>query len=66
MIPNTYYQWKNCIISDCKINLTKDFAIERLAVYNDRNHTQTKEFLRLYGEQHLQNIVNWFTEFLNS
>jgi len=66
MIPNTFHQWKNCIIKDCKINLTKDFAQQRLAVYNDRNNAHTKEFLKLYGEQHLQNIINWFNQFENA
>jgi hypothetical protein len=62
MIPNTFDQWKSCIINNCKINLTKDFARQRLAVYTDRNNTQTKEFLKLYGEQHLQNIMTWFKQ----
>lgn len=62
MIPRTFEQWKNCITNDCKINLTKEFAIKRLTVYQDRNHLETKKFISLYGEQHLQNIINWYTQ----
>ncbi len=60
MTPQTFEQWKNCIINDCKINLTKDFAQQRLTVYRDRKNQETQRFVKLYGEQHLQNIINWY------
>lgn len=62
MIPQTFEQWKNCIVNDCKINLTKDFAQQRLAVYKDKKNNETQKFVSLYGEQHLQNIINWFKQ----
>lgn len=60
MIPQTFEEWKNCIVNDCKINLTKEFALQRLAVYSNKNNDATKKILALYGEIHLQNIINWF------
>lgn len=60
MIPQTFEQWKNCIVNDCKINLTKGFAEQRLAVYKDKKNNETQKFVSLYGEQHLQNIIYWF------
>jgi hypothetical protein len=62
MIPQTFSDWKNCIVSDCKINLTKDFTEERLKIYQNRNNEETKKFVSLYGEQHLQNIIQWFKQ----
>lgn len=62
MIPQTFEQWKNCIINDCKINLTKGFAEQRLAVYKDKKNNETQKFVSLYGEQHLQNTINWFKQ----
>jgi hypothetical protein len=62
MIPQTFEQWKNCIVNDCKINLTKEFASQRLAVYQDKQNPETMKFIALYGEQHLQNIINWFNQ----
>lgn len=59
MIPDTFEQWKNCIINDCKINLTKEFAEKRLAVYQEKQNPETHKFISLYGEQHLNNIINW-------
>lgn len=62
MIPQTFEQWKNCIVNDCKINLTKDFAQQRLTVYQDKKNNETQKFVSLYGEQHLHNIINWFKQ----
>jgi len=60
MIPQTFNDWTNCIVNDCKINLTKEFAEQRLLVYQDNKNAETEKFISLYGEQHLQNIINWF------
>jgi hypothetical protein len=59
MIPRTFEEWKNCIVNECRIKLTKDFAARRLKVYEDKHHPETKAFIRLYGEQHLGNIIHW-------
>ena len=62
MIPQTFNDWKFCIINDCKINLTTDFVQQRLAIYQDKENHETQKFVSLYGEQHLQNIINWLKE----
>jgi hypothetical protein len=62
MIPQTFEQWYNCIVNDCKINLTKEFAAQRLAVYQDKNNAETQKFRSLYGEQHLLNIIQWLQQ----
>lgn len=62
MKPQTFNDWKNCIVHDCKINLTPEFATFRLEVYQDEQNAETKKFISLYGEQHLQNIITWFNE----
>jgi hypothetical protein len=65
MIPQTFEEWKNCIVNYCKINLTKEFALQRLSVYKDSKNEETRKFISLYGEQHLQNIIKWFEIILN-
>lgn len=60
MIPTTYEQWKNCIVNDCGIKLSRDFVSDRLKVYENMKHPETKKFIKLYGEQHLNNIIYWF------
>lgn len=59
MIPNTFNEWKDCIVNHCKIPLTKDFATQRLNVYTNRENPETKKFVALYGERHLERIINW-------
>jgi len=66
MIPQTFEQWKNCIVNDCKINLSTDFAHQRLAVYENKQNTETRKFISLYGEQHLNNIINWLEKIKNN
>jgi len=60
MIPQTFNDWTNCIVNDCKINLTKEFAEQRLLIYQDSKNSETQKFISLYGENHLQNIISWF------
>ncbi len=62
MIPQTFNDWINCIVNDCKINLTPEFAVQRLEVYQNKKNAETQKFISLYGEQHLQNIINWFNQ----
>lgn len=60
MIPQSFEQWKHCIENDCKINLTKEFAQQRLAVYQNSGHPETLKFRSLFGQQHLENTIKWF------
>lgn len=62
MVATSFDEWRSCIVNDCKIKLTKDFAKKRLAVYQDRKNKETRDFIALYGEQHLQNIIYWFKQ----
>lgn len=66
MIPQTYEQWVQCIVNDCKIPLNKPFAEQRLSVYQNTQNSETKKFVELYGEQHLHNIIRWLEQFLKS
>ncbi|NRB51385.1 MAG: hypothetical protein HRU41_27185 [Saprospiraceae bacterium] len=59
MIPDTFESWKSCIVNDCKIKLTSDFVKRRLQVYNNKRNPETRKFVALYGEQHLENIIYW-------
>jgi len=65
MIPLTYESWKQCIIHDCKITLTRAFVEQRLSIYSDDQHTETKKFKELYGRDHLQNVIHWYQRVLN-
>jgi hypothetical protein len=59
MIPHSYDEWKKCIVEDCKIKLSQDFVARRLKIYHDKNNPETRQFVKLYGEPHLNNIIYW-------
>ncbi|SFC25132.1 hypothetical protein SAMN05421747_10710 [Parapedobacter composti] len=61
MIPQDFEDWKDCIERRCRIRLTAAFARERLEVYNNLSHSETRQFIKLYGEEHHRRVVSWFT-----
>lgn len=65
MIPQTFTDWKNCIVNDCKIKLTMEYAEQRLSIYQNTDNEETKKFISLYGSQHHSNIINWFNKVIN-
>lgn len=65
MIPHSFDEWKDCIVNDCKIKLTKSFAQQRLLVYRNAKHPETKSFRKLYGEQHLESVIYWFEKIVS-
>lgn len=60
MIPQTFEEWKYCITVDCRIELTKNFASERLSVLQSKENKETQKLIELYGEHHLNNLIEWF------
>ena len=56
MVPLTFEEWKDCMVNDCKIDLTREFADKRLTVLENRADRETEKFVSLYGEEHLKNI----------
>ena len=60
MIPKTYQQWYRCITEECGIPLPQAFLASRLAVLESQDHQETRRFVSLYGQQHLNSVVQWF------
>jgi hypothetical protein len=60
MIPQSFQQCFHCIVQECKIELTKEFAWQRLEVLQNLHHSETKKFVSLYATEHLQNVISWF------
>ncbi|MEM9256740.1 MAG: hypothetical protein AAGA91_14935 [Pseudomonadota bacterium] len=62
IIPTTYDEWRHCIIVECGLELTSDYMAARIAaLQNDKDH-YTKQFRKLYGEDHLQRVLGWFQQ----
>ncbi|HAY82732.1 MAG TPA: hypothetical protein DCY79_23230 [Planctomycetaceae bacterium] len=60
VIPASYKEWRHCIEVRGRIRLTPSYIRQRLSEIQDDEHVKTKEFVRLYGREHLQRIIAWF------
>ena len=58
--PQNYEEWRYCITEKCGISLTPTFISQRLTVWRNENLEETKNFRRLYGDSHWQDIIRWF------
>ena len=65
IIPATYDQWRHCIIVDCGLELTDKYIKERIAALENNQGYHTQQFVKLYGEQHLQSVIGWFKQAQN-
>ena len=62
IIPETYEEWRHCIIVECGLELTPQYISERIsALQNDRDY-HTQQFVKLYGQQHLRQVLSWFMQ----
>ena len=62
IIPNNFEEWRHCITVECGLDLTPGFVENRIASLQNTNEHYTQQFLKLYGEQHYQNVLGWFQQ----
>ena len=66
VIPYNYEIWHHCITVDCDLELTPDYIEERISSLQDTNNFRTKQFVKLYGDQHRENVLSWFKQAQNT
>lgn len=57
-----YQQWREALTVRCKINLTPEYAQERIASLENAADPHTKEFKQKYGDEYLQQVIAWFKQ----
>ncbi len=62
MIPQSYEEWRHCIVVECGLELTPSFIEERISSLQNNNEYHTQQFVRLYGQLHHQKVLNWFMQ----
>lgn len=62
IIPQTYDQWRHCIIVECGLELSPSFIENRLAALNNEGEHYTQQFIRLYGRDYLDTVIAWFLQ----
>lgn len=65
IIPQTFEEWKHCIIVECSLKLTPDFINKRIDSLQNSNEYHTQQFIRLYGQEYHQRVLNWFIQARN-
>jgi len=61
-ILQNYEQWKHCITIDCGIQLTEEYISKRISLLQNNNDYYTQQFVKLYGQQYLNKVLNWFIQ----
>ena len=62
IIPTNYEEWRHCIIVECGLELTPAYIDGRIAALNDDRDYYTQQFVKLYGQPYLQQVLNWFNQ----
>jgi len=60
--PNTYEEWRHCIIVECGLELTPDYISERISALQNNGDYYTQQFVKLYGQEHHQKVLAWFAQ----
>ncbi|MEM9701134.1 MAG: hypothetical protein AAF907_01670 [Planctomycetota bacterium] len=58
-LPQSYEQWRQFTTVNCGIRLTGDYVQSRLQELRDAKRPATAEFAKKYGDDYLQNVINW-------
>jgi hypothetical protein len=48
--PQNFNEWKYCITVECGITLSASFIAQRLSVWKDENHEETRRFRQRFGD----------------
>ena len=60
--PKTYEEWRHCITVECGLELTPEYISERISALQNDGDYHTQRFVELYGQQHLQQVLDWFIQ----
>ena len=59
-IAETYESWKQCLSRNLGSELKKSYVQERVRVFSDSAHLETKKFAQVYGQQRAAQVLQWF------
>jgi len=62
IIPNTYEEWRHCIVVECGLALTPQFIAARIHALQDSQDFYTQKFTSLYGKAYLEQVITWFQQ----
>ena len=60
--PRNFDEWKYCITVECGIELSASFIAQRLLVWKDENHEETRRFRQRFGDNYWRSVIGWFRQ----
>ena len=62
IIPESYEEWRHCIVVECGIELTPLYIEKTISILQDNSEHYTQQFVKKYGSQHHQRVLGWFLQ----
>ena len=60
--PQNFEEWKYCITVECGIPLSASFITQRLSVWRNESHEETRRFRQRFGDNYWRSVIGWFAE----
>ena len=60
--PQNFEEWKYCITVECGILLSASFIAQRLSVWRNESHEETRRFRQRFGDNYWRSVIGWFAE----
>lgn len=66
IIPQNYEEWRHCITVECGLDLTAHYISERISALQNGRDYYTQQFVKNYGQAHLNRVHGWFIQAQNN
>ena len=60
--PQNFEEWKYCITVECGIPLSASFITQRLSVWRNESHEETRRFRQRFGDNYWRSVIGWFAK----
>lgn len=60
--PQNFNEWKHCITVERGVTLSASFIAQRLLVWRDESHEETRRFRQRFGDNYWHSVIGWFTQ----
>jgi len=59
---NDFNEWHQAITVRCGLTLSHQYCAERITALQDEAIPSTKNFIKEYGENYRQTVIQWFQQ----
>ena len=62
IFPRHFMAWKHCITEKCKIDLSKEYVLERIEKLSNPSSKERQTFIDKYGEHWTSTVLGYFKQ----